>query len=375
MAGLTVMHLVIDAETGGAQTMIRNLAAYRKAADRITLVVIKGPGALSAELERACDKVYYLGFDSRSFNLPGMLSRLQSLVNATSPEVLHTHLLHCDLLGAFIRQKGLTKISTVHTTGMSRADPLRSRIIGKFVALFTRRFDAVVACSDGAREYMSHTGYSRDNAHTILNGVPIPTISASLNQKNLVNLARWHPMKDHENLFEAFRRSGLRQEGWKLHCAGYQVENSNDDLRNIIESKGLADSIVLHGSIQDVNGLLKNARALIISSSYGEALPMAALESLALGLPVISTDVGAGRSLTLATEMLVPPENSSALAEAMNWICEATPDRLKELSLSAKSKVEADFSIQNVVAKYEELYLSCIANSPRRTLEKGDLQS
>lgn len=353
---LRVMHVVIDLETGGAQTLIRNLAERRETITYLSLVVIKGQGALSTELERVCDDVYYLNYESSTIDFPGIALKIQRLTRSNSIGILHTHLLHSDLVGAMVSTRDLVKVSTVHTTGMSAKDPLRSRLIAHIVAKLSFRFDGVVACSTGAKSYMRTMGYRLRNSHVILNGVPMPSNPVRSDERRFVSLARWHPMKDHKNLFSAFAASGLPDHGWQLHCAGNGMDSDNKELEKLIDENGLRDSVHLHGSLTDVGPLLSNARALVLSSLYGEALPMAALEALSHGVPVVATDVGAAGELALDIRLLVPAADSDKLAASLVWTANLRQSDLDTLHFAALKLIREDYEISSTVRRYEELY-------------------
>ena len=123
----TVLHVVNAVSTGGAQTLIEAMAARRRPGQTLRLVVLAGPDTLSDRLEQVFDSVDYLDFATSSNNVPGLVRELKKVVDRLQPDVVHSHLLHADLANAVLPRGRRARVSTVHTTGMTRDDPLRSR--------------------------------------------------------------------------------------------------------------------------------------------------------------------------------------------------------------------------------------------------------
>ncbi|WP_255411262.1 glycosyltransferase [Blastococcus sp. TF02-9] len=212
---------------------------------------------------------------------------------------------------------------------------------------------------------MHGRGYPRSRTHVITNGVVVPPRQAeSRRPATLVSLARWHPMKDFQTLLEAFREVVTDIPEARLVCAGFGVDKSNDELRKLINERRLEDAVSTLGPIDNVGTLLRAAKGLVISSRYGEALPMAGLEALALGTPVVTTDVGDTGELTVDRFQLVPAGNPGALAHAMTLLLTATQDAYEDLSSRSYLRLSANFDIRVTVERYDALYRSVRA---RRT--------
>jgi len=75
----------------------------------------------------------------------------------------------------------------------------------------------------------------------------------------------------------------------------------------------------------------------VAAKSYGEALPMAGLESLARRTPVITTDVGDCRSLAAGPDLLVPSSDPQALAAAMRHVQQLSASETEGLADRAEA--------------------------------------
>lgn len=135
-------------------------------------------------------------------------------------------------------------------------------------------------------------------------------------------LANLHPGKDHATLVRAW---AVVQEAWGetsgprpvLWLAG-RPEGTEAELRAWVEGASLGETVHFLGAVRDVPGLL-SAADLLVHSSVCEGCPNAVQEAMALGLPVVGTDIpGLRDALGPAWEgRLAPPGDAAGLAGRM----------------------------------------------------------
>lgn len=358
---MKILHVVNDANTGGAQTLIEQLALEQRSALDTHILVLLGPGSLSERFARCASSVTYLSLDRRSVRIDRLVRETRRVIRTIAPDVVHSHLLQADLAVAIAsRGMSVATVSTIHTTGMSKADPLRSRILsrvlGKLSSVWTMRS---IACGDGAAKYMVDRGYAPSRSTTINNGVKVPVFSArasATGQRELLSLSRWHPMKDHDNLFRAFRIVLAQDRSSLLTCAGTGMHEGNLELMSLLDLHGIKEAVRLVGPVSDVRSLIRDADALVISSRYGEALPMAGLESIAEGTPVVTTRVGDCVKLVADARQCVPPQDAQALAGAIEFVLSSPHGSYEELCRASHEIALREFSIQSTAAAYSNLY-------------------
>lgn len=353
-----VTHVVNDLTTGGAQTLIDGLAKCMKEEVKTSLIVLAGPGPLSERLEATCSSVHYLNFSRSSYRLDRLVGDVNTSIKRLDPSVVHSHLLQSDLAVALAPLPArVAKISTVHTTGMSAADSLRSRLLGRAMGRLSSRFDSVVACGNTAAAYMELQKYDQRRASVIANGVATPEVWRPRRRtRRLLSLSRWHAMKDHGLLFSALAAARNSGYDYVLTCAGSGVDNNNAELVELIRSFGLLSYVRLLGPVDDVQKLFEEADALVISSAYGEALPMAGLEALSAGLPVLTTDVGDSQRLGVKEWMVVRPGDDLGMTGALQALAELSDADYKDLSKGAWQIAKDTFSIGNTARQYNNLY-------------------
>ena len=355
--GYTVLHVINAVGTGGAQTLIEAMAARRTPGQTLRLVVLASRDTLSDRLEAVFDSVDYLDFSTDSNAVHTLVRDLHRTVERLQPDIIHSHLLHADLASALLPRKGRVRVSTVHTTGMTREDKLRSRALGYVVGTLARRFDTVVACDQTCLDWTRSMHYPAVKLTTIPNGVDIAAEPAAGDPGPvLLSLSRWHPMKDHWNLFRAAAILRDRGVDFRLVCAGSGVEESNPELAAMVKAAGVGDLVELLGPSDDIPALIAGARALVLSSAYGEAMPMAGLETIAAGRPVVTTDVGGCPQLVVDAALVVAPERPELLADALQDLLTRSPEDWTALCGASLALARSRFDIQQTVASYEEVY-------------------
>ncbi len=109
-----------------------------------------------------------------------------------------------------------------------------------------------------------------------------------------------------------------------------------------------AESVTYLGATDDVKPHLEHCHIYVLPS-YGEGMPRTVLEALATGRPVITTDTRGCRETVIENinGLLVPIENSAALADAMKTMLEH-PDRLAEMGVRSRALAEERFDVHRV---------------------------
>lgn len=357
---LRIVHVVNDAETGGAQTLIEALSSSPEGGDEHHVLVLMGRGALSDRLAASASTVTYAHLGRRSLSPFRAIRALRGLVREHDVDIVHSHLLQSDLVSLLTFHR-TARVTTLHTSGAHESRSL-SQLVGLAVARLSRKFDAVVACSSSAREYGIRSRYAQGTAIPVIhNGTHVPPRRPDSEPSRegpvrLVHLARWHPMKDHATLFASLAILQSAGQAVVVDCAGLGVESTNSTLVELAAEHGVSGRVRFLGSVADVPGLLTGAAGLIISSSHGEALPMAGLEALAHGLPVATTDVGDCRILAVDPRLVVPPRDPQQLANAIGVLSDA-PEEWPDLSHEAWHRAASSFSVASCASAYRALYL------------------
>ena len=152
-----------------------------------------------------------------------------------------------------------------------------------------------------------------------------------------------------------------------LVIAGEGPERSN--LEGLAKSLGVSDSIRLPGTVTDIGSFYRLLDAFVLSS-VSEGLPMALLEAMAAGIPIIATRVGAvPEALDFgAAGVLIDPSDQASLATQIDAFVMAFAERNSsaecatvwgqwvERGIAARRRFETAYTAGAMVAEYRKLY-------------------
>lgn len=223
-----------------------------------------------------------------------------------------------------------------------------------------------VFCCDAIRAKMSSTlkNFSRkSHLITIHNGVDLELFS--LKKKclqpiaNIVIVGNLQKRKGHSDFLNMARL--LRDNyDFTFHIIGDDVEGENNKERLIQLSNelGIQDKVVFHGFVGSVHELLHDMD-ILICASYEEAFPLNILEAMAIGLPIVSTNVDGIPEAIIDghSGFLVPPGSPKELAEKVSFLANNKKKR-QAIVNNASLFVQDKFSIQRFQKEFCNFYLS-----------------
>ncbi len=163
-----------------------------------------------------------------------------------------------------------------------------------------------------------------------------------------------------------FALLGIQQLVQKGIDLEYRIVGGGKDeeyLRFLIQRLGLENHVSLLGPLSPEKVGLELLQAdIYLSSSLSEGISNAVLEAMAIGLPVVSTNVG-GMPEVIQTEitgLLVEPYEPDQIARAIKRFVEE-PDMKDGCIKNARELIEADFGFERLVQVFDQNYQSLIS--------------
>jgi glycosyltransferase involved in cell wall biosynthesis len=270
---------------------------------------------------------------------------------ARRPDVLHTHLVHADLLalpaGAATRVP--LRVSTKHGFNEFRANRLvarADRVAGRFA-------HRQIAISAGLADYLAATeGFDRAAFTVVHYGVePGPPPPPPPVEPRLVAVGRLIPIKGLDVLLRAFARARDELPALSLELAGTGPLEA--ELRATAP-----EGVTFLGRVAPV-GPVYERNAIVVVPSRGEGFGMVALEAAERGRAAIVSDVGGLPEVVAAgtTGLVIPSGDADALAAAILELAR-DPDRVRAFGEAARQRAVASFSAEAnadaVVAVYRQ---------------------
>lgn len=369
---INVLWLIKGLGPGGAERLLTSAAAVRDrdAFSYQAAYLLPWKNALVPELEHAGVPVHCLEVDDeRDLRWAGRLRRL--LVTGQF-DVLHVHSPYAAgvarLVARSLPANGRPAlVSTEHNGWSTFATP--TRVMN---AATLPLGDAVITVSSHVRQSMWTP--LRRRAETIVHGVSIADIRASLPERDSTRaelgvsadevlvgtVANYTTQKDWPNLLRAARV--LADSGAPVRFCAVGQGPLESEVQSLHRALALTDSVFLPGFRPDAVRLMAACDLFVLASRF-EGLPVALMEALALGLPVVATAVGGvPEAVTDGVEaILVPPEQPDRLAAAIAELA-ADPARRAVMAKAARERADA-FDIARAVRRIEAIYREV---APRR---------
>ncbi len=168
-------------------------------------------------------------------------------------------------------------------------------------------------------------------------------------------IAEYAPEKRHRDAIKALARLGNKNVVLALAGIGPLME----DIRAMAKNLGLEQQVRILGWRQDIPALIRASSATLLPSER-EGLPRAVLESLALGVPVIATNIRGVRELLVeGCGYLTEVGDVEAVAKAMRKVIE-NPVECEEMGRRGRERVKA-YDLENIIRLHEELYAEALS--------------
>jgi glycosyltransferase involved in cell wall biosynthesis len=362
---MRVMHYAGAGRPGGLLTHVEILTGgLIEAGHRVHVILSPEEGADGAA--RACQA---RGAEVTRLTVWGKtdvkgFAGLRGLVAGEAPEVFHLHLSSpVEALPALFAALAGGAAHIVTTEHAPTYYPLRRFYSRTAKGVASHSLEAVIAlCASDARFLHDEFGVPEKLLDVIPNGVPpfenLPTRGEARGRLGIppdgspvVGYAgALEAKKGVEDLLEAAGQSGLP--GIVVALAGEGSLEADIKAR----ARGLPFRVTLHGQVGDIGTFLA-ALDIFAFPSHQEAMPLALLEAMACGLPVVATRVG---GIPEAIEhdvsgLLVEPSQPEKLASALKRLA-SDPDTAGRLAAAARAAAGEKFTAGRMTSAVERLY-------------------
>ncbi len=226
---------------------------------------------------------------------------------------------------------------------------------GRTIARRCRAANAFVAISPAVRGELATNGYPAAQIHDLPNGVPIPPTPWDRPGELLraVYVGRLASEKGADTLVAAWPSVLEQVPDARLILIGEGPERPR--LEGLVRNLNLGESISLPGSTPGPSVELRRS-SLFVLPSREEGMSIALLEAMALGIPVVATDIPGNRALIEPGThgRLAPSDDPSALARAI--VAHHRDPGAGLMARAARARVEADYSIAAVARRHVALF-------------------
>ena len=238
-------------------------------------------------------------------------------------------------------------------------DQLSDADKSRLFRFYCKKANTVITLGDKLRSFIP-TRNGHPHVEYLYN--PAPPVSIKNQPQNYFLFAAFidsQMNKGYDILLEGFKRTIDLYPDWKLVICG---DGDLEKLKALIHQKNLEGKVVLPGWVtgKTKTDYFNNAFAYCLTSRK-EGLPVSILESLSIGLPIISTPVGCLTEFLQDNQnvLFFEPGNAAQLSAQM---CRLINDASLYYKISKNEKLLADnlFSLSAYTEKLERIYRNCV---------------
>lgn len=366
----------LEPDAGGGQLIVHHWANGLVKLGHDVYVIYTKRKTLRPPAQEACYKIIWAGhFENRFLNMAPVFLAFLRLRGKIRIDVFLATGAEAFLVNMFFKNSKtrlLMAYFNPHPPYLRRPKDLIGQGLGGLKFLFSKRFfyleklclklaDSVVAISmDSARRISKNFNIPLKKIEVVYCGVDIKTFSARDEQQHiqkdrLITVGRLDDQKGLDVLLKAVSLI-LRNRKVTLDIVGDGW--MKERYKRIASDLAILDSVNFIGRIrqESVPDYLRNA-SLFVLASRSESFGLVLVEAMALGVPVISTNVGSIPEIITdgETGTLVRPDDADMLAHAIQDLLD-DQEKAKRLSEQAKRHVLEKFTWDKSVKCLNAIY-------------------
>ena len=284
------------------------------------------------------------------------MQALNRLCQQIQPKLIHAHSAKAGMVARLVaRWRQLPCIYTVHGWGFGLGRPRMQSLILHSVewilARITPAYFVYVSHAD-AKQAQRSLQIAADKGQVIHNGMADHGIRAEVAAHNTpLMVARVAYQKDHATLVQAFAQSSYQQltligEGTNSPEFQQQLRQWATDKHHAIQALGIQT---------DVPRYFRQAGCLVLTTHY-EGLPLAIIEAMCAGLPILASDVGGVNELVEegVNGYLLPPKDPAYLQAKLEQLQD--PQVRQRLGQTSRARYCQRFSLEQMLHQLSTLY-------------------
>jgi glycosyltransferase involved in cell wall biosynthesis len=303
---------------------------------------------------------------------PRALFRLARIIRAWKPDVVHSHMVHANLMGRAVRLLAPVPVlvSTIHNVYEGGAHLMAAyRLTNHLVDHMT------IISEAAANRFIGERIVPRQLLTVVPNGVDTDRLrNVPAGSREALRLAvgvdagtfawlavgRFEEAKDYPNMLRAFARVREGRPDSVLLIVGRGSLQA--DAEALARELGLTPAVRFLGMRNDVPVVMSGADGYVMSSAW-EGMPMVLLEAAAAGLPIVATGVGGNGEVVRdgETGYLVPARDPEALGQAMMRLMDVPPAERRAMGSRGHDHVRTNYGLERVADRYERAYREAMA--------------
>ena len=370
---MRVMFLSTTMGMGGAdQQLLTIVGGLRARGHEVMIVSLTPLGPMGLEARQQGIPTETLGM-RRGVADPRGLVRLARLVRTWRPDVLHSHMVHANLMARAVRLIAPVPVlvSTIHSIKdggwlLMAGYRLTNGLVDQMTIVSQAAADRFIAERIIPADLLKvfPNAVDTDRFRNVPSGTRASVRQSLGIEDQFVWLAvgRFEVAKDYPNMLRAFATVHARHPDCQLLIVGRG--SLQPETEALAASLGLADRVRFAGVRRDVPEVMSAADGYVMSSER-EGMPIVLLEAASAGLPIVATRVGGNAEVVRDQEsgFVVPPRDAEALGAAMLRLMELPAAERRALGDRGSEHVRTQYGLSRSLDRWEELYREVLARN------------
>jgi glycosyltransferase involved in cell wall biosynthesis len=304
------------------------------------------------------------------FRIIRCYKKLYKILKGSKFNLVHSNGYFADIIAMPIcKMLKIPHIATCH--GFIESD-LKLSIYIKLDLFILKFINKIFSVSEELNKRIVSAGISKNKIEVLQNAVemgdPISNGNRRIDGRKLLNIGndefvigyvgRLSEEKGVRYLIEAI--SLLQEDGVKTSIIIIGEGPERDELEQIVKQRSIQNSVFFLGFLSDPEKWIPCFDVFVLPS-FTEGTPMALLEAMSYGIPIIASAVGGIPKIIVSRKngLLVSPGNASQIRGALQALYENEVLR-KTLGSEARRTMVEDFNIKDWVNKIESVYSSLV---------------
>ena len=358
-----VLQLLVSTQPGGGPQHVLTVAAWLRARRWRTIVAGPRNGAIFERFRESGIETIELATDRFS---AGTLAELVRLVRARRVRLIHSHGKGAGLYGRLVaRALGVPAVHTLHGLHFERYGTAKR---AAYLALERRlsRWTRVIVNVSRAQEAegLALRLFDKRQSRVVVNGVDVARLGTAAAEPGEARAAlglpssapvvgcaaRFDPIKRLDLLLDAAGR--IADRALRVVLIGRGSEERR--LRERAASLGLGGRVVFPGEILDAARLFRGFDVYAATSAK-EGMPLAPLEAMALGVPVLASDIPAHRELLGDASAALVAGTPERFADALRGLLTDGVARAR-LAAEQRTRARSEFDVRHMLTTVEAIY-------------------
>ena len=270
-------------------------------------------------------KIYFPNKKSLIANL-SHLFKIPKILKSEKPVIVYCWMIHANIFAGLISYFCGFKNIIWNIRSSGKEYSFRNRNLTLFLFLIFLSYivpKKIVFNSNFSLLSHNRKFFNKKNNFVIFNGFEEKKFFLKPRKKiiNYLCVARNHPIKNHQLLFEAFYLLDKTFSEWKLTLVGRNINLLKIKTQKHKKYKKILKKINFFDEKDNLKSFYKNSNFVVLSS-HAESFPNVVGEAMSYGIPVISTNVGDVKNLIINKKLLVNFHTASNFCKALLYSTE-----------------------------------------------------